>query len=440
MLLEHIVERYPVGYTTFTVPVPTRRFGNVTHKESGKPALVLNEVGFAVYYPTVTLSPKKEYPFVGWVMRPINNTVTGFSLFFGSVTADQGRGTTSNEGARFIIYWFLWGVFYFFLSFLKIPVHNHAPLRSPPVEDEKQAKWPVVIFSPGLAGQLTTASHMCARIASTGKIVIVMDHRDGSGVVTYPRNPVTGQKERLLYIPEATTSYGTEQRSAFRMEQLDFRKFEVYTAWDAFKKLAVDGDHSKLTSMDDVMVNWDTFHDNVDFSTVKLAGHSFGGSTHFHILSTPPEEGFAPLPISHVLFMDPWLLPFPKPGPKPIELDSKVKILILHSEEFTVHKPEYLELMLETRQFWSNPPAYTIARSTHIFFVDYMWTVPKRVRTTTYPVTRKISDLIAGFLDERFEEVLDESTIRDFSIESVEGKKGKVETQLVAEGGDLICH
>ena len=68
MLLEHIVERYPVGVTTFTLPIPTRRFGKAT-KENGEPALVLNEVGFAIYYPTEVGLSTKRYPYLDWVMQ-----------------------------------------------------------------------------------------------------------------------------------------------------------------------------------------------------------------------------------------------------------------------------------------------------------------------------------------------------------------------------------
>jgi len=144
------------------------------------------------------------------------------------------------------------------------------------------------------------------------------------------------------------------------MEQLDLRRFEIYSACNAFKKLVVDGERGKLTSMDDVAIDWTAFYDKVNFSSVQLVGHSFGGATLFHLLSTPPDEGFSPLPISHALFLDPWLLPFPKPGPKPINPESKIKALILHSEEFTLDRPEYFDLMLGVRPFWSNPPTYTI--------------------------------------------------------------------------------
>lgn len=144
------------------------------------------------------------------------------------------------------------------------------------------------------------------------------------------------------------------------MDQLGVRRFEVYSAWNAFKKLVADCDRGELTSMDDVTIDWAAFHDKADFSSVQFIGHSFGGATLFHILSTPPDEGFSPLPISHALFLDPWLEPFPKPVPGPLDSENEVKTLILHSEEFTLHKSAYLDLMLEMRPLWYNPPAYTI--------------------------------------------------------------------------------
>ena len=69
MLLEHIVERYPVGITNFTLPIPTRQFGKASYKANGKPTLLLSEVGFAVYYPTEVGLSTKQYPYLDWVVR-----------------------------------------------------------------------------------------------------------------------------------------------------------------------------------------------------------------------------------------------------------------------------------------------------------------------------------------------------------------------------------
>ena len=198
--------------------------------------------------------------------------------------------------------------------------------------------------------------------------------------------------------------YGTRQCFAFRMEQLDLRRFEIYSVWNAFKKLVTDGDHEELTNMDDIAIDWAAFHDKVDFSSVQFVGHSFGGATVFHILSTPPDEGFSPLPISHALFLDPWLLPFRMPGPKPINPDSGTKTLILHSEEFTLHMPGFLNLMLGNRLFWSNPPTYTIGEYNFLQVTLLLLLTVVRSRLQTYKFQR-LHDHLAkemagnGFLD-----------------------------------------
>ena len=54
--------------------------------------------------------------------------------------------------------------------------------------------------------------------------------------------------------------------------------------------------------------------------------------------------------------------------------------------------------------------------------------------------SRKAGDLIIGFLGEYFEQTLSEFMVREFRTETVEEKKGKIMTRLVAEPGDLIVH
>jgi hypothetical protein len=116
MLLEHIVEQYPVGVTDFTLPVPTRKFGKTSYKANGKPALLLSEVGFAVYYPAEVGLLAKRYPYLDWVVwyvlvyvgptfcvlmqspspcRPIHNTVKGFFLTLSDLIVSQPGITPS---------------------------------------------------------------------------------------------------------------------------------------------------------------------------------------------------------------------------------------------------------------------------------------------------------------------------------------------------------
>jgi platelet-activating factor acetylhydrolase len=120
---------------------------------------------------------------------------------------------------------------------LKVPASNNAPLRAPPAE---LSRWPLVIFSHGLAGTRTTYSQLCASLAAQGRVVIVLEHRDGTEPV-FPRSP-DGTHKTLYYVnpdevvwPEdaevtpqmARLGQGKESEEQFlrlRKDQLEYRR------------------------------------------------------------------------------------------------------------------------------------------------------------------------------------------------------------------------
>ena len=310
-----------------------------------------------------------------------------------------------------------------------------------------------------------------------GRVVVVMEHRDGSGMVCHPRSPETNKREPLLYIKAADTScvpfidalpiqlnltsalrYGDDKKPEFRREQLEQRRFEIYAAIDALKKLSVDGDCAGLSTIDDSELDWSDFQGKIGFDTLQLAGHSFGASTLFSILSHEPTEGFAPLPVTHALFLDPWLQPFEKPGPVQASKNSQVRKVILHSEGFTLWR-EHMAQMVEVAKDWGNVPIYTIgtiysvnvlrfisspsrhlARATHQTFSDYIVASPRFLAGKRVELLRKISKLSVAFLDDHMEDVLARSTIRRVEVETLNSRWGKEERRLVANRGDIIIH
>ena len=124
------------------------------------------------------------------------------------------------------------------------------------------------------------------------------------------------------------------------------------------KKLSIDGDPGNLSTIDGSKVDWSGFQGNIGFDALQLTGHSFGAATLFSLLSHEPPEGFAPLPATHALFLDPWLEPFEKLGLIQMGKNSHIKKVILHSEGFTLWT-SHMAQVVEVAKNWGNVPIYT---------------------------------------------------------------------------------
>lgn len=153
--------------------------------------------------------------------------------------------------------------------------------------------------------------------------------------------------------------YGDEHKFELRREQLELRRFEIYAAIDALKKLSVDGDRGNLSTIDDSELEWSDFRGKIGFDALQLTGHSFGAATLLSLLSHDPPEGFELLPVTHALFLDPWLEPFEKPGPVQASKNALVKKVVLNSEGFTLWK-DHMAQLIELAEDWGNMPIYTI--------------------------------------------------------------------------------
>ena len=292
-----------------------------------------------------------------------------------------------------------------------------------------------------------------------------------------PKSPETGEREPLIYIKAADTSYvltihaspaqlyltlvpryGDSQSSEFRREQLEQRRFEIYSGIDALKKLSVEGDRGSLSTIDDSELDWQDFRGKIGFDTLQITGHSFGGATLFSLLSQEPADGFAPLPVTHALFLDPWLEPFEKPDPIQATRNVHVKKVILNSEGWTLWR-EHTAHIVEVAKDWGNVPLYTIgmldlaialghhilttvllARATHQSFSDYGVLWPTLLVGKELGILKKISELSVAFLDDGMGDALARSTTREMEIEKVKGRRGKEESRLVANAGDVVVH
>ncbi|KZT13050.1 uncharacterized protein LAESUDRAFT_754072 [Laetiporus sulphureus 93-53] len=375
--LPDIAGRYPVGATTFAIPLNDpqvigsgklrRPSGNVTRE----PALLLEEVVFTAFYPADISNPsvdgtppEKLRKSMEWVPKPVRETMHGYAHFAKSP------------------FWMSEVFMSFVASRLKLPVYPNVPLLDrASCSEDPHAQWPLVFFSHGLSGTRTTYSHLCIRLASQGKVVLAMEHRDGTAPVVMSHFASTankGYKPKVkFYLHPEDVKYELKEEAAkiaFREDQLLFRRMEIYLAYRGFADFtnARPPPQAEMPLLGDVHIvhgcsaheilkhgpfwsSWTT--GRMQFSEdVDVVGHSFGGATVLSILSNPPpslafRDSFIhpeALPITHALVLDPWLEPLPTPGPAPnIEATRDActpHILVLNSEQFTLWTDHFARL------------------------------------------------------------------------------------------------
>ncbi|KAG2156227.1 tRNA synthetases class I, catalytic domain-containing protein [Suillus clintonianus] len=431
--------RLPVGATTFKFPVSTKVLGTTKIRGHGgrlNPALQLEEVVFTAYYPA-DVKGNNIKKGLDWLLRPLRASLHGYARYAG------------------VSPWFLWPIVYLYGTLLKIPVYSNAPLlRQRPTPSHGYTRsesqpWPLVIFSHGLGGSRTAYSQLCTRLASSGRVVLAVQHRDGSGHAFIPSTTGLG-----LYVKEKDLIWTSDDENTmdkFREQQLAFRRHEIYLAFRSFKQLVQDGYQGSshgLQTIDDKTIDWSSWTSGDDSKAVEcdkdvlLAGHSFGGATvatkQFTILSTdPPADVSAPIPVHKALILDPWLEPIPSPGPCPPPQgpgDALPQLLVINSERFSLWKDHFTRL-IDVVQAWEPEKrrVLTILRSQHDSFSDFPL-LPLVSRRAARIVMDRIMELSEAFIDGDVDTFVDETATRKMEIRKI-GKKpdGSPQRQFVGE-------
>ncbi|KAH7914420.1 tRNA synthetases class I, catalytic domain-containing protein [Hygrophoropsis aurantiaca] len=415
--LPDIPGRFAVGATTFSVPVAQpRTFGNTRIRDAIgklKPALAMHEVAFTAYYPTQTERAHMRKG-LHWLIRTFTLDRMADPLLVWRFTKDPKLAPTSKT--------------------------NSAP------------SWPLVIFSHGLGGSRTAYSQLCTRIASSGRVVLAVEHRDGSGHVCMPSN-----SPAKLYIKEhdilcdPDTQEGESTLAIFRGDQLAFRRHEIYTAYGAFRSVVREGHQGLgegLQTIDGNDIDWSSWSSKNDHPPVQcdqdvfMTGHSFGGATTLSILCTdPPAVECPPIPITKALILDPWLEPLPSPGPSPPSNDSLPEILVINSEPFTLWK-EHFDRLVGIVNEWvpEGRRLLTIVGSQHTSFSDFP-VLPLVARKPGHLIMNKIVQLSLAYFEDNLDRTLDAHSTSNMEI-AIIGRKpdGKPKRKIIGEVAEVICY
>ncbi|OXB35727.1 hypothetical protein LQV05_005837 [Cryptococcus neoformans] len=417
---------HTVGYTFLTHP-PLSPFSHSfpTLKSTGKPAFRIEEIGYCLFYPSLP-EDKKGKKWVSWVPEPFWGVIRGYERFLG------GKGGIS---------WLVKPLGYI-AGRLQMPLHPQAPLKP------TDKPYPFLIFSHGLAGTRHTYSQFCAALASEGYVVLVVEHRDGSGPAVVLPPEGEGKESRVLYytgVDDISWAEGEEHPVTHaRTLQLDIRTREVYEAYHSFKRLlSHGGDLSiKIEGLEgDGRQSWiDSLKGKVDVDDLRLTGHSFGGGTILHLLQTPPPSTLLPsLPAKQAISLDPWLEPLPAPSDilqTPFS-SSMPPTLVINSAGFT-EWPEHWEKLVEIMK--GKGILITMIGIGHQSFSDFPLLNP-RGYSHAHSMIVKVHELSTAFLNKK---LLSGAALAGKTPDKGDYEKDedgvKIKGKAAMKDGDVLLH
>lgn len=196
------------------------------------------------------------------------------------------------------------------LTYINIPAHRNAQIKKSPADSKR---WPVIVFSHGLAGSRNLYSHICGSLASYGVVVVALDHRDGSSPVQHVR-ATKDTAEQIVASIKISHDPVPETYKA-RDRQLRIRLDEIALAFNALARIdqgeVLDNlDLNNSTSKKERVEVLTYFRDMLDIhrpGAVTWVGHSFGAATIVQLVKSVYYASKAPKNPEKTLFT-------PEPG------------------------------------------------------------------------------------------------------------------------------
>ncbi|KAI5358250.1 Putative platelet-activating factor acetylhydrolase, alpha/Beta hydrolase [Septoria linicola] len=285
------------------------------------PENAASTISFRIFYPCHKPSPSEVTRPVRWIPNPQRPTMCAFANFLG----------VKNPKVANLISWMPQQLYW-----INLPAHRNAKLLDPTTSS---GRWPVAVFSHGLAGSRNAYSYVCGDMASNGMVVIAMDHRDGSSPIQYVRE--TSSTEARIVDPIKISHEPSDQVYEARDKQLRVRLWEISMAFEALMKIDAG---QRLENLDinastkrkervEVLYMFNEMLDIHQAGKVTWAGHSYGACTTVQLVKSifyhkdRPSDAGKPLivpnadaaiahqimPESPIVLMDMWGLPFKSP-------------------------------------------------------------------------------------------------------------------------------
>lgn len=307
---------YQVGTVDVEIPASDLPSPSADAPEGAAPT-----IAFRIFYPCEKPSSGDSDRPVRWIPQPQRETIRAFANFLG----------VKNPKLANLISYMPQQLYY-----ITIPARRNAKLLDAPTSN---GRWPVTVFSHGLAGSRNAYSFVCGDLASQGMIVIALDHRDGSSPIQYVRE--TSNSEAHIINPTKISHEPCQEVYEARDKQLRIRLWEISMAYEALVKIdagqAIENldinSSTKRKERVEVLWQFDGMLDIHRAGKVTWAGHSFGAATTVQLVKSiyyhtdRPASADKPLivpnadaavvsqimPESPLLLLDMWGLPMRSP-------------------------------------------------------------------------------------------------------------------------------
>ncbi|KAK4187389.1 platelet-activating factor acetylhydrolase, isoform II-domain-containing protein [Podospora australis] len=331
---------YAVGTVDIEAPVsPPRIIDPAVFKGTSDPAFELQTVLFSLYYPTTYVKGHQSHSQHAkrhtWIPPPVSLRAQGYAR--AAHISNWFTNTLFSVAIRALV------------GSITIPASVDAPLSDHASREAKFAtSWdkaaselevlasdtsghPVIVFSHGTVSSRTDYSHYAGELAARGYIVVMLEHRDGSGPGSEIMRKGYPTTTRLLFDEKAVTTPKGEALSIedFHKAQLNFREAEMEEAVRIMKMInngqgdAVFEQNPRGEGRD--LAFW---AGRLNTDEMIVSGHSYGATGALQALRGGPSEK---RPFKGGLILD------PGKSSGPLNEDIRVPLLVVHSNTWSSH-------------------------------------------------------------------------------------------------------
>ncbi len=249
-------------------------------------------------------------------------------LFYPCVTTSNARVAEwmpasatrwSNENVRALLEYIRVPGAWLLSCILGWALHVQLPWRADePVSTER--RWPVALFSHGMASGLAGYVSVCAALASTGRIVVAMEHGDGTAHAAY-----IGTERRR--VPFAHRRRAERDRMAIHQNRQRIQELDAVME-DLRMMNAGSRQQNPLPPYDERV----EFKQRIDVDApIVVAGHSHGCSTALGYAIKSWDRALS-AQVSHVICLDPWMLPLGEEAVRDTVAPDDARVLYVDQE------------------------------------------------------------------------------------------------------------